>query len=131
MKVFIYLFFYLLLNSCDKQSHLIRNSVEGYVYNINTKKPLDSVEIGFFVDVSNSNLENIFYSTKKGYFKIPKVEIRTHYEGSKTLRMIYNRLLKFKKIGYFIDTISVRDTIYRIDIKKKKIYVDTIFLKPI
>ncbi len=133
-NVFIFLVVILLLPSCGKQLHLIRHSVEGYVYNVKTKKPLDSVKIGFLIETSNGNnqkFEKVFFSNKIGYFEIPKVEIKTHYEGAKTLRMIYNLNLKLEKRNYEGKIINIRDTIYTIDKEKNIIYLDTIFLKPI
>ncbi|MCF6351231.1 MAG: hypothetical protein L3J23_09440 [Flavobacteriaceae bacterium] len=133
-NLFIYLFIYFLLNSCNNKLHKIRENIKGHIYNELTRTPLDSVKIGFLINPSNQNnqkLEEAYFSNIRGYFKIPLFEIETDHQQSKSIKSHSSKYLKIGKKGFVTDIIYIKDSVYRRNEKFFTIYIDTIFLKPI
>ena len=132
-KLFLYLSIYLSINSCSTKL-VIRNSVEGFVFDKNTKQPIDSVLVGFFADTSdpkNIYLEKEFYTNSKGFFKIPSVIRNSYPEKTKILGGIYEKYLNLRSKDYTSYTIYIKDTIYRVNKATHTVYLDTIYLKQI
>ena len=62
---------------------------------------------------------------------IPKLEIETDHQQSRSIRAHTSKHLILKKKGFITDIIHINDSIYRRNEERFTIYVDTIFLKPI
>lgn len=109
MRIFI-LSILLTMTSCRKD-FILRESLEGKVFNHSTKKPINNAKV-LFIDCLNSdcNGETPILTNEKGLFYIKK-EIKKYFftKPDKHSRPYYSYTLVISKKGYISDTIDVRN----------------------
>ena len=131
---------FLVLVGCNKTYYF--PNTKGFVYNVNTKQPIESVSIKFIHDdyyetevsglYEQINEENEYKTDNLGCFKIKGIKHITvgllpppsyFYQMSTH----YSWLLSVSKHGHYNDTINVRNL--SVNIIDNKLILDTIWLK--
>ena len=134
-NLFIYLFIYLFIVSCEKRKFYVIPFIEGYVYDNETKSSLNNVNISIitfnkhWLNKTPTKYTNT-YTTKNGYFSTKPfiIEYNGDSQDIQRVSFLYLEYILIQKKGYVSDTIEVADFWKSGDTIA---VIDTVYLKPI